>query len=182
MEIITSVSHAGALDSSLRRRLQNPLKFLNTYIKRGMKILDLGCGTGFCTFDIAQLLNGEGEVVAADLQQGMLNILSNKAEYAKYKNLIKLHRCNENSIGLQNEKFDFILVFYVFHEMPEHNKVLQEIKSLLNPEGKVLMVEPKFHVNKNEFQKTKEQIREKGFRFIGDSPKVFLSRSVLFHV
>jgi len=182
MEIITSVSHAGALDSSLRRRLQNPVKFLHTYIRKGMKVLDLGCGTGFCTFDIAQLLSSEGEVVAADLQQGMLNILQEKAECAQYKNLIKLHRCNENSIGLQNEKFDFILVFYVFHEMSEHNKVLQEIKSLLNPEGKVLMVEPKFHVNKNEFQKTKEQIIENGFRFIGDSPKVFLSRSVLFHI
>lgn len=182
MEIITSVSRAGTLDNSLRRRLQNPFNFLQTYIKKGMKVLDLGCGTGFCTFDIAKLLNGKGEVVAADLQQGMLNILSGKTEYAEYKNLIRLHRCNENSIGLQNEKFDFILVFYVFHEMPEHNKVLQEISSLLNPNGKVLIVEPKFHVNKNEFQKTKEQITENGFRFIENSPKVFFSRSVLFHV
>jgi ubiquinone/menaquinone biosynthesis C-methylase UbiE len=75
---ICPVELAGGLDNSLRRLLQNPQKILKPYIKKGMVVLDLGCGPGFFSIEIAKLLMGSGEVIAADLQEGMLDRVSKK--------------------------------------------------------------------------------------------------------
>jgi len=69
---ICPVERAGGLDNSFRRLLQNPRTILKIYISRGMTVLDLGCGPGFFSIEIAKLLNDSGKVIAADLQEGML--------------------------------------------------------------------------------------------------------------
>lgn len=169
---------SGTLDAGFRRKLQNPSKFLRPYIHKGMNVLDLGCGTGFCTFDIARLLEGEGSVVAADLQPEMLNTVKQKAQSFKDKSLITFHKCESESIHWVGEKFDFILLFYMFHEMPNQTDTLQELKSLLNPDGKILIVEPLFHVNKKLYGEEKQLVQEHGFSIISQ-PKIFFSRSML---
>ena len=45
-----------------------------------MKVLDIGCGPGFFTIEIAKLLNGSGQVIAADMQEGMLCKVQQKVE------------------------------------------------------------------------------------------------------
>jgi hypothetical protein len=46
------------------------------------------------------------------------------------------------------------------------------------PGGKVLIVEPKFHVTKNDFEKAKETMKRTGYIVI-EEPKIFFSRAVL---
>jgi len=70
---ICPVEKAGGLDNSIRKILQHPRKILRPYIKEGMSVLDLGCGPGYFSLEIAKLLNESGKVIAADLQQGMLD-------------------------------------------------------------------------------------------------------------
>ena len=45
-----------------------------------MKVLDIGCGPGFFTIEIAKMLNGSGLVIAADMQEGMLCKVQQKVE------------------------------------------------------------------------------------------------------
>lgn len=158
---VCSYKYASTLDSGLRRKLLNPSRILASYVKPGMEVLDLGCGNGFCTFDIADLLNGEGKVVAADLQQEMLDLLEKKMQKYPHKELISLHKCEPSAIGL-NEKFDFILLFFMLHEMPDKATSIAEIKSLLKPDGKILIVEPKFHVTSKDFSKEAELLEATG--------------------
>jgi ubiquinone/menaquinone biosynthesis C-methylase UbiE len=174
---ICPVEIAGGLDNSLRRSLQNPQKILKTYIRSGMTILDLGCGPGFFTLEIAKMLGNTGKVIAADLQQGMLNKVINKIKGTELEKRIELHKCEENKIGV-NETFDFILAFYMVHEVPDHERLFEELKSILNPDGKLLIIEPKFHVSKKSFAEMIRITEKYKFEIIGN-PKVFFSRTVL---
>lgn len=85
------VDKAKALDSRYRFLLQNPGKILKKYIRPDMKVLDLGCGTGFFTLEIAKLLNSKGKVVAADVQKGMLEILRRKILNSELQQQIQIH-------------------------------------------------------------------------------------------
>ena len=75
---VCPVERAGSLDNRIRRWLQNPRKILEPYIKEGMTVLDVGCGPGFFSIEIAQLVGKSGRVIAADLQEGMLQKLRDK--------------------------------------------------------------------------------------------------------
>ena len=174
---VCPVEVAGGLDNFLRRIYQNPKKILNGYIRKGMTVIDYGCGPGFFTMEIAKMLNNSGKVIAADLQEGMLDIVRKKITKSGFKNIIELHKCGENNTGIK-EKADFVFAFYVVHEVPNHDNFFNEIYSLLNAGGKFYIVEPKFHVSKKEFERMINKLTEIGFEII-EKPKVFFSRAVL---
>lgn len=87
---IHSVERAGVLESSFRYRFQNPKKILQPYIKPGMTVLDLGCGSGFFTTEIARLLDGSGKVIAADIQDEMLEMLRLKITGSALEPIIQI--------------------------------------------------------------------------------------------
>lgn len=173
---ICPVEHAGALDIDIRKLVHNPKKILGPYIRPGMTVLDVGCGPGFFTLEIAKMTGEKGKVIAADLQNEMLEMLKDKIKSAGLSN-IQPHLCRDDQIGV-TEKADLILVFYMLHEVPDQTRFLQEIKTLLKPGGKVLIVEPKFHVSKKNFQDSLSLMIKTGFE-IAEKPKVFFSRGVL---
>ena len=170
---------SGILDTHFRKLFHNPEKILKPYIKKDMVVLDVGCGPGFFTTAISKLLKNSGKVIAADLQEEMLLKLKNKINKEKLNN-IKLHKAEQSSINL-NEKVDFILVFYMLHEVPDPKAFLEELKGLLNKSGRILISEPKFHVKKEDFEKSIQIIKDSGFEII-EEPKIFISRSVLISI
>ena len=97
---VCPVEIAGGLDNSIRRLLQNPRRILSPFIRKGMTVLDLGCGPGFFSIEIAQMLNNSGKVIAADLQMGMLEKLKQKIKGTEIEQKIKLHKCQDNNIGV----------------------------------------------------------------------------------
>jgi len=174
---ICPVERSGVLNSSLRRVIQNPSKILKPYINPGDKVLDFGCGPGFFTFDIARLVTESGLVYAADLQDGMLEKVRMKIFSSGLQKRIQVHKCAESAIQL-NDTVDFILAFYMIHELVDQEKAFQEFKNLLNPNGKILIIEPDFHVTASEFQEMILLLEKTGFQ-VTERPKVFLSRSIL---
>jgi ubiquinone/menaquinone biosynthesis C-methylase UbiE len=168
---------AGSLDNSFRRFFQNPERILKPYIKNGMTVLDLGCGPGFFTLEIAKMLMQSGKVIAADLQEGMLEKIRHKIKGTNLEEKVELHKCEDNKIGLA-EKVDFIFAFWMIHEVPDHNRLFEELKSILNQNGKIFIIEPKFHVSHKSFEEMSNRIVSLGFE-ITERPKVFFSRSLI---
>jgi len=173
---VCPVEISGLLDTKLRKLFQDPKKILKPYIKKDMVVLDVGCGPGYFTTKISALLNGTGKLIGADLKEGMLLKLKNKAKNLNLNN-VETHKTEKDSINLK-EKVDFILVFYMLHEVPSQKKFLNELKDLLNNGGKILISEPKFHVKKEDFEKSLQIIEHMGFEII-EKPNIFISRSVL---
>jgi ubiquinone/menaquinone biosynthesis C-methylase UbiE len=174
---ICPVELAGMLDLNFRRLFQNPKKMLGPYVLEGMKVLDMGCGPGFFSMEIAKMVGGTGGVTAADLQEGMLEKLDKKIRKAGVQNIISLHQCRKDAIGLSG-KFDFILIFYMLHEVPGRENFLREIKTLLKPNGKVFIAEPKFHVSNHNFGVLTEMMKNMGFK-ITHEPRILLSRAIV---
>jgi ubiquinone/menaquinone biosynthesis C-methylase UbiE len=171
------VEKAGLLDSRFRILLHNPGKLLKKYVHPGMTVLDLGCGTGYFTLEAAKLVNSNGKVIAADVQQGMLDILKQKAINSKFGGVIEIHKCNENRLNL-SEKVDFILAFYAFHEMKYIDNIINDLTLIVKPETKIYISEQKFHVPKAHFNTIISKMENIGFE-VCERPKICLSRTVI---
>jgi SAM-dependent methyltransferase len=165
------------IDNPLRRWLHNPEQILTPYVKPGMAALDFGCGMGLFTIAMARLVGERGRVVAADLQQQMLDVLQRRAKRAGVADRIRTHRCLPASMGLA-ERLDFALAFWSAHEVPNIKRLLTEIYSCLNPQGQFLAVEPIGHVTAEAFAGMIALAAEAGFRE-QDRPAVRLSRAVI---
>lgn len=174
---VCPVELAGGLDNRYRRLFQNPHKILKPFIKEGMTVLDFGCGPGFFSVEIARLLNNNGEVIAADLQEGMLDIVRQKVKGTELENRVRFHKCQDEAIGLTS-KVDFVLMFYVVHEVPDQDKLFRELKSLLNPGGVIYIIEPRVHVTQRDFNSMIDRLGSVGL-VATVRPKVFFSRAVI---
>jgi len=175
---VCPVEIAGSLDNKIRRWIQNPQKILSPYIEEGMAVLDIGCGPGFFSIDLAEMVGSSGRVIAADLQEGMLQKLRDKIRGTELEERVTLHRCEENKIGV-SEKVDFVLLFYMVHEVSNKDAFFNEIGTILKPNGQVLLVEPPFHVSKQVFEDTVKIAHDAGLTII-ERPKMFLNKTAIF--
>jgi ubiquinone/menaquinone biosynthesis C-methylase UbiE len=73
---------------------------------------------------------------------------------------------------------DFVLAFYMVHEVPDREKFFKEINSILKPNGQVLVVEPPFRVSRKAFEETIRKARDAGLKPV-EGPKVLLSKTVI---
>jgi ubiquinone/menaquinone biosynthesis C-methylase UbiE len=166
---VFSASHAGHLDSRLRRFIYRPDRLAKQYVKPGDRVLDFGCGPGFFTREFAKRVGDTGMVIAADLQQEMLDILREKLEPEGLMPRIRTHRCDPDSLGLAPDRdgtIDVAFTIFVIHEVPDAGKLFQEISSLLVPGGLLFLSEPPFIVSGGEFRETIARAEEAGLRLI----------------
>lgn len=177
-ERICSAENAGILDNILRKLIHNPRKILKDYVKKGMTVLDIGCGSGFFSRAMATMVGKSGEIIAADLQEDMLEKLRAKIKGTTIEKIIKLHKCERNKIGIL-KKIDFALAFYMVHETPNQINLFKEIKSILKPGGKIFVIEPKFHVSKEDFENTIRFATKAGLKPL-KKESVFFSRAIVF--
>ena len=126
---------------------------------------------------MAQLVGKSGRVIASDLQEGMLQKLRDKIQGTELEERFALHKCEENKIGV-SENVDFILIFYMFHEVPNQEEFLNEIGSILKPNGQVLIVEPPLHVSKPAFEEIIRKARNAGLTLV-ERPKVLFSKTAV---
>ncbi|MFH1501249.1 MAG: class I SAM-dependent methyltransferase [archaeon] len=177
---VCPLENSGSLESTFRKLIHNPKKILKPYLHSGMKVLDFGCGPGLFTIEAANQVGEKGKVIAADLQQGMLDKVKNKIKDKPYEKRIKLIKTQSNNINI-NEKVDFVLAFYVVHEFPTLDGFFRGIKEVMKADSKLLVIEPSFHVSKKEFKDTLNTAQRLGFKVISN-PKFFLSRAVLLNL
>ena len=162
-------------DNIFRKLIQNPYKIIGPYIKEGDTILDVGPGMGYFTIPMAKMAGEKGRVIAADIQERMLVALKKRAQQAGVGKRVIGHLSSKGSLGI-NEQVDFILAFWMVHEVPDRKLFLNELFSVLKDNGTFLLVEPPFHVTKANFAETVNLALQAGFTISAKQG----SRSVLF--
>jgi len=174
---VCPLERAGRLDSKLRRWVQNPRKILAPYLTEGMTALDLGCGPGYFTLEITQLVGKSGRVIAVDMQEGMLQIIREKIHGTELEPRITLHQCRQDALGV-SEPVDFLLAFYMIHEVPDKPRLFSEVARLLKPTGRMLIVEPPFHVATTAFTAMLATAEQAGLSAV-ERPKMWPSLAVV---
>ncbi|MBC8205430.1 class I SAM-dependent methyltransferase [bacterium] len=167
------------LNSPLRKLIQNPRKIMRKYVRNGDTVIDLGCGGGFFAAALAEMVGEEGKVIAVDLQEDMLNITRDFAVKKGVLDRIILHRCKTDDIGLSDEKADFAIAFYVVHEVPNRSSFFKQVKNFLKINAHFMLIEPKHHVNKPQFEQILKEAETAGLKYIMPI-KVWGSRGMLF--
>jgi ubiquinone/menaquinone biosynthesis C-methylase UbiE len=169
---------AYTFDNPLRRWLHNPRQILGPYVTEGDVAIDIGCGMGPFTVELARLVGSSGRVIAVDLQDKMLQRVKTRVNKAGLAGRVELHRCTPDSLGL-TEEADFVLAFWMAHEAPDARSFFDQIAALLKDGGCLLLVEPKGHVGQEDFAHEVDAAEAAGLA-LRESPKITLSRAALF--
>lgn len=164
-------------DNRLRRLFQNPARILCPYVGPGDNALDIGPGMGYFSIPLARLVGPTGRVIAIDIQEKMLAALARRAEKNGVSEIVRTHLATPESLG-DHPKADFVLTFWMVHELPDQRPFLTQIFNLMKPGGRFLIVEPKIHVTAEAFVRTLSIATEIGFT-VKERPKIRLSRSVV---
>ncbi len=169
---------AYTFDNPLRKLIHNPHKIFGDYIREGMTVMDVGCGMGYFSIGLAKLVGANGKVIAVDLQQKMLDVMHRRARRSGVADRIMPHCCEASTIGVRGP-VDFILAFWMVHEVSDRNNFFLELQSNLTSKGKILIAEPKMHVTADELDKTIEIAQNNGLQCCA-RPEIRFSRTALF--
>jgi 2-polyprenyl-3-methyl-5-hydroxy-6-metoxy-1,4-benzoquinol methylase len=165
-------------DNRLRKLLHNPEAILSPYVRPGSTVIDIGPGMGYFSIPLARLVGPTGLVIVIDVQAEMLAALARRARRSEVSERIQPRLASPGSLG-NHPKADFVIAFWMVHEVPNQRAFFIEIFGFLKPEGLFLLVEPIVHVRKKSFLRTVQTAKEVGF-IVKDMPKIRLSHSVLF--
>ena len=168
---------AYTFDNWLRGLVHPPKSILAHYLEEGMTVLDVGCGMGFFSIAMAEIIGPKGCVIAVDLQPQMLKVLRTRAEKKGVADRIITRACEQNDLKV-TEKVNFALAFYMLHEMPNEKKLFSQLSSCLDTHGRLLMVEPVIHVSRADFKRAVDTAVDSGFKLAG-APPVWFSYSAL---
>jgi SAM-dependent methyltransferase len=108
--------------------------------KPGEIVADIGAGTGYYSRRIAAAVGTNGTVFACEIQQEMLDVLTNKAAQAGLRN-IRPVLGTETDPKLPPASVDTILVVDVYHEFDHPFEMLEAMCRALKPGGRMVLVE-----------------------------------------
>src|SRR5215471_18145897 len=109
-------------------------------VKQGDVVADIGAGTGFYTRRLAKLVGEKGLVYAVDIQQEMLDLLTNKMAELNLHN-IKPILGSLTDPKLPPNSTDLILMVDVYHEFDQPYEMVASMTRSLKPNGRIVFVE-----------------------------------------
>jgi len=102
-------------------------------IKPGFYILEYGCGPGGYTIPTAQMVGEAGKIYALDMHPLAIQMVQSRAAKKKLTNIETI--LSDGATGLPDRSLDAALLYDVFHELAEPDKVLAELHRVLKPGG-----------------------------------------------
>jgi ubiquinone/menaquinone biosynthesis C-methylase UbiE len=131
-------------------------------LEADMAVLDVGCGPGRVAVPLAERVP-KGEVVAVDIQEGMLRRAKEKAQNAHVPN-IRFVQAGAGEGKLERNHFDRALLVAVLGEIPNQQAALHEVFDALKPGGILSVTELIFDPHFQSRRKVTQLAEAAGFR------------------
>jgi ubiquinone/menaquinone biosynthesis C-methylase UbiE len=142
-EIAVTMHYEGApwLTRESREREEDCTTLLKAlHVQKGQTVCDLGCGNGFYTLKLAELVGEQGKVLAVDIQPEMLTLLKERAKDAGDANIRPILGSLIDP-KLPKGGVDLILLVDVYHEFSHPEHMLRAMREALKPDGRMVLVE-----------------------------------------
>ncbi|MEK7652669.1 MAG: methyltransferase domain-containing protein [Patescibacteria group bacterium] len=120
---------------------QNNIKQFN--LSPGMKVADVGAGSGFNSFAAAKEVGEKGIIYAIDIQKDLLSKIKNESRKRNIFNIeiIWGDAEKENGTRLGNESVDAVIVSNLFFQIEKKDDFLKEIFRILKSNGKLFFID-----------------------------------------
>ena len=125
---------------SREREEQCSLMLANLGVKPGMTVCDMGCGNGFYSLKLAELVGPQGQVLAVDIQPEMLSLLNAQAEREGVTNIRPILGTLVDPT-LPAGQVNLIVCVDVYHEFSHPEHMLRAMREALAPQGQLVLVE-----------------------------------------
>jgi precorrin-6B methylase 2/mono/diheme cytochrome c family protein len=139
-------------------------------IREGARIADIGAGTGYFTWRLAQRAGPKGRVIAVDIQQRMLDLA---AETVKQHGLVNVDYVlgRQSDPRLPERSLDMVFIAHSYHEFREPEIVMEAVRRSLKPGGRLVVVEyakenqlaPAAPLHRMSFDEIRSEIEPIGF-------------------
>lgn len=156
------------LDHPVRMRYRDPVATLGPFgIGPGDSVLDLGCGTGTFSVEMARQAGSKGCVHAVDIQASMIEAARAKVEGAGFASRVSFHHCGAYSLPLEKDSVDVAIAIASLSEMPQPLFALEEVRRVLKPGGRLAVSEEMPHAGYALQRTVRQWLQEVGFRYGG---------------
>jgi SAM-dependent methyltransferase len=134
------------------------VKMLSNHLRAGMSVLELGCGTGYFTRELAR---SGADIVAIDVSADLLKIARTDCPGKNVRYEVQ----NACALSYPETVFDSVVGSSVLHHL-EVKRALGEIYRVLKPGGTIYFTEPNMLNPQIAIQKNVPWVKRK----LGDSP------------
>lgn len=141
---------------------QEIIRLMN--IKAGSVVADVGCHEGYMTVKLANVVGRSGKVYAVDVEQYKLDRLKNHIESREIMN-VSLVKGDYDNPKLPAGSLDAVIILDTYHEMDDHDAILQHIKISLKPGGRLVICEPIADERKDLSRAEQERKHELAMKF-----------------
>lgn len=126
--------HASVVNSHARRTAQDSAAFLLPHLKPHHTILDIGCGPGTITADLAELVP-EGKVTGVDAVEAVLERA--RAHVAGRSGITNctFEVADANALPYPDASFDVVFCHQVLQHVQDPVGILREMKRVAKPGG-----------------------------------------------
>ena len=111
-------------------------------IQPGLTVLDLGCGPGNATMDLAQIIGASGRVIALDESAVFLKQLNDDAKARRLNNITRVLGDAQNCGSLLADfkgQIDATYARWLFCFVPDPEAVIAGLAQLTRPGGKIII-------------------------------------------
>lgn len=109
-------------------------------LQPGMRVADVGAGTGFFSLMFAEAVGPEGRVYAVDISKSFIDAINVRAEEAGLENLTAVMN-TQTSLTLPPNSVDLVFVSDTYHHFEQPQAMLASIHDALRPGGSVVIVD-----------------------------------------
>jgi len=166
---------AAWMDHPLRLRYRNPGELLGLFgITPGMTALDLGCGTGLFTEELARLVGGRGTVHAVDIQGPLVETTRERLRERGLADRCHVHHAGAYALPLENQSIDVAIAIAVLGEIPDRLHALLELHRVLKPGARLAISEEVPHPAYMAAGEVRRLAEEAGFQVAAQTGNPFV--------
>ena len=118
-------------------------------LRPGHKVLDLAGGTGDFSLRFSSIVEDEGQVVLADINEAMLDVGRDRITDANKIHNVQFAQVNAEELPFADKTFDYICIAYGLRNITNKDAALKSMERVLKPGGRILVLE--FSKPKNRF-------------------------------